>query len=111
MAKYLFLLLFACAPYNEVNEFKLVVLENTAAMVEVSAALGTHSRYSDEYSFVFIVDGDGDTVCEIVVLEFGKPLEFITVVIDGPTYEVVWGDVWFHASRVPDIRWSARLRG
>ena len=44
------------------------------------------------------------------VLEFGEPLEFIVVIIDGPTKKTVWGDVVFDGSRIPDINWSARLK-
>ena len=111
MIKYIALvLLLGCAPYENVGEFKTVLLDQGDTIVEVGAALGNHSRYKAEYRFVFKVDGDGNALCEIVVLEFGKPLEFITVIIDGPTKKTVWGDVVFHGSRVPDLNWSARLK-
>ncbi len=88
----------------------LPLLEKGDTIVEVSAAFGTHSRYNAEYSYVFKVDGDGGAVCDIVVLEFGEPLEFIVVIIDGPIKKTVWSDAVFHGSRVPDMDWSARLR-
>lgn len=105
-------LLLACAPYEHIGEFKTVLLEKGDAVVEVSAAMGTHQRFNSTYSFVFVVDGYADNVvCEIVVLELPDSLlETIEVPVVGETYVEVWSKVSFHVSRIPDLGWSARLK-
>ena len=103
------ILLLACAPYEQVGEFKTILLENGDTIVEVSAAFGTHSHYNAEYSFVFKVIGHGHDTCEIIMLENGELLDLISISIDGPTDKTVWSDIVFHGSRVPDMDWSARL--
>lgn len=110
--KYIVLvLLLGCFPYEEIGEFKTVLLEQGESIVEVSAAMGTHSRMDATYNFVFIVDGYGDSVtCEIVILEFDSLLETIKVPIRGKTYEEIWSKTSFHTTRVPDLGWSARLK-
>ena len=105
-------LLLGCAPYENVGEFKTVLLEKDDAIVEVSAAMGTHERFNSTYSFVFIVDGYADSLtCQIVILELPDSLlELIEVPINGETYTEIWSETSFHVSRIPDLGWSARLK-
>ena len=110
--KYIILiLLFGCAPYEDIGEFKTVLLEKGDAVVEVSAAMGTHQRFNSTYSFVFIIDGYADSlICQIVILELpDSMLELIEVPVIGETYTEVWSKTSFDVSIIPDLGWSAKL--
>lgn len=90
----------------------MVLLEKDGAVVEVSAAMGTHQRFNSTYHFVFVVEGYADSlICQIVVLELPDSLlELIEVPVVGETYKEVWSKMSFDASIIPDLGWNARLK-
>lgn len=107
----IFALMVSCAPFESIGEYKTVLLEEHGAVVEVSAAMGISDRWETEWNFVFVVDGEGDSlICQIVILELPDSLlELVEVPILGITYKKAWSKTAYHASRLPDLGWSARL--
>ena len=106
------LLLVSCrVDQYAVGDYKTVILEHNAAVIQVQAAIVGKGFWTVRYSFNFVVEGfsPDSLICQIGVLKFNAIIEVLEIVTFEDTYSTFWSDVVFTSAQLSSMGWTARL--